>query len=156
MCKFCGTYFRGWHTLNNFVFAGITRNKDWVCFFRRHVLEKEAHLQHEKRQFENFAKLIFAVQKCFNLRSSNNLHISRKGPKNAKISFANICPAKICTLKVDFFISLLLFPYWYKYCADQCDNMWAKFQFFLFTFQKSEYENLLLLWYCFDFLWCQK
>jgi len=38
-------------------------------FFRlkiRHILEKEAHPQHEKRKFVNFAELIFGVKKCLN------------------------------------------------------------------------------------------
>jgi len=30
------------------------------------ILEKEAYLQHEKRQFVNLAELIFSVQKCLN------------------------------------------------------------------------------------------
>jgi len=77
-------------------------------FFRlkvRHILEKEAQLQHEKRQFVNFAALIFAVQKCLNFRGQAIICISRNliWQKERKIN-----SVKICTLKVVHTILMIL------------------------------------------------
>jgi len=68
-------------------------------FFRlkiRHILEKEAHLQHEKSQFVNFAELIFAVQKCSISVKQYFVYFAERA-KTRENKFREICSGKICT-----------------------------------------------------------